>query len=118
MAVKVPGDVPDGMQRVSALRALAQFPSGAIADSSRVVGFRRGGSSGAWCVPNRQGFAPGVRQAQANGGIRASQGAPSGDTGNILGTDAIPGGRCIGVLNRVRRATWQDPYPVEGRHGA
>ena len=70
MAVKAQGDVLDGMQRVyrrferwrSSHRGRLPIPAG--------LGFRGGGSAGARCVPNRQGFAPGVCQAQADGGIR------------------------------------------------
>src|ERR1017187_7746233 len=58
-----------------ALRALAEFTPGPLADSSGIVGFRRGSSSGAWCIPNRQGFAPGVLKrmvASAPRNVRAA----------------------------------------------
>src|ERR1035441_3783161 len=76
-----------------ALRALAEFTPGPLADSSGIVGFRRGSSSGAWCIPNRQGFAPGVRQAQADGGVRPSQRAHGSNAGNFFGTGATAGSR-------------------------
>src|ERR1022692_1221427 len=58
-------------------------------------------SSGWWRPPGskpwgfgiHQGFAPGVRQAQADGGVRPSQRAHGSNAGNFFGTGATAGSR-------------------------
>src|SRR5271167_450841 len=93
----------------------------AVADTGIPVdGGHRSGQS-ARCVPNRQGFAAGVRQAQAASGSIEPD-APESRTARrtarrIRGVAGIRGGRRTRVSDRVGRAAGQDAHPVEGRHG-
>ena len=116
MATKAQLEVPAGMQRICrrferwrrSHRGRLPIPEGLWASAAAGSGppTRR--------FPNGQGFAPGIRQAQADGGSRQSR--PTADRADsILRSDA-PGDRPAGLPDRAGRASRQDAHSVERGH--
>ena len=78
MAAKEPFEIRAGMRKVCpAFRGLAKRTQGPLADSRLTLGGSCGSCSGAWGFPRVQGPAPGVQQAQADGGSRPGSARPT-----------------------------------------